>query len=109
MKNFFLLTFIFLSSACYAETKEELNKEADAKLDSSVEQFQLGGIEIFYGVYQIAQGNPVGGAVAIGLAAKTLKSSFNDFVEARDLYEQARNAENNDREFDRDSWDHDRD
>ncbi len=96
MKNFFLLTFILFSSACHAETKEELSKEADAKLDSSVEQFQLGGIEILYGVYQVAQGNPVGGAVAIGFAARTLKNSFNDFVEARDLYQQARDAENND-------------
>ena len=108
MKNIFLLVSIVVSSLCYAETKEDMEREAAEKLENAWDSFGLGAVSVATGLFEAFRGNPVGGAVAIGFAVKEFKDSVSDFVEACDLSDRAREMDPEswgNREYDRDSRD----
>lgn len=104
MKNIFLLIFILCSSICCGETQESLEKEAEAKLDRSIEHLQLSVLGFSLGLLEFFRGSPISGAVAIGGAITEVKTSVCDFLEACELSEQARGMDPEswgNREYDR--------
>lgn len=78
------------SIAYCTETREEIDKRADDKLDDSLRNVTIGAAAVGYGIYETSKGNPVGGAVSVGYGINSLKDSVKDFNEARSLKEKAR-------------------
>ena len=108
MKNIFLLIFIVLSSICYGETKADLEKEAQEKLDSAWDHLGFSTLGMAYGALELCRGNPIAASVAIGAAIREVKELISDFSEACDLSDRARGMDPEswgNREYDRDSRD----
>lgn len=78
------------SIAYCTETREEIDKRADNKLDDSLGHAVVGAAGVGYGIYEASRGNPIGGAVSMGYGINSIKDSVKDFKEARSLKEKAR-------------------
>ncbi len=75
------------------QTSEELNKNAEEKLDKAVTEAGIGVVEIGMGVAAISQGHVAGGAASCAAGAYEIKESFENFKEAKELFEEARQLE----------------
>ncbi|MGL4348141.1 MAG: hypothetical protein ACRCSV_01595 [Chlamydiales bacterium] len=84
-----------ISIAYCNETREELDKSANNKLDNSLRNATIGAAAVGYGMYEASKGNPVAGAVSAGYGVNSIKDLIKDFNEARNLKQKARDMNGN--------------
>lgn len=97
MKQLLTLSFILchFSLFCSEKTKADLEQQGQDKLEDCFEDFGLGFVGMGIGIFQFYKGDPVGGAVGIGAGIKNFKDCIDDFNEAREAFDLARETEDN--------------
>lgn len=88
-KKLFFIFFLPLI-LIYSDEKQEIEQKATETLDKALTHAGLATVEFAVGGLKISHGDAISASIYIGHGIIDLKHSIEEFKEAKDLYERAR-------------------
>ena len=85
-----LSLWVLSTSLIFTTEKEEIEKQATQTLDKALTHAGLATVEFAVGGLKISHGDAISASIYIGHGIVDLKHSIEEFQEAKDLFERAR-------------------